>query len=396
MVALVVIFTILSILNSSVSPTLAQDNAKISSYELAPDPLNATYFIEGTIVRLQDGRSEMDITLHSATKIKTDVYANPVYDDLNGDGHKDAALLLIYEPGGSGIFFYVVAALNINGMFQGTNAVLLGDRITPHDLQIRNGVLLAKYADRRPGEPMIAPPSVPSSKYLILKDAQLETIAPLEEDEKVLEGWVTIGHEVRSFQPCLQKKELWLEGDSPALREIMVAYAQVQPNPKLYLALLMVLAGKFGMAPTHGLGAAYEATFLATKLVRVIPGGTCSIKDLVSDSPVLSKGVDFPTRIQQKITFDVTNLDQDGLYGAVNGKRALAYEFCIPDIERYRSQVKHINSTLQCMFESPGRIGCGNHEYLCIGSTQQKNFREVLRELANLPYVTRIHQSFFE
>jgi hypothetical protein len=364
---------------------------------LAPDPLNATYFIEGTTVRLQEGRSEIGITPHSATKIKTAVYAKPVYDDLNGDAREDAALLLIHEPGGSGIFFYVVGALNINGKFRGTNAVLLGDRITPHDLQIRNGVLIAKYTDRRPGEPMIAPPSVPSSKYLILKDAQLETIAPLEEDEKVLEGWVTIGHEVRSFQPCLQKKGLWLQGNSPALAQVIVAYGKVQPHPKLYLPLLMVLAGKIGMAPTHGLGAEYEATFLATQLVQVIPGGTCSIKDIVSDSPMLSEGVDFPTRIQQqKITFDVTNLDQDGLYGAVNGKRALAYEFCIPDIKGYRSQVKHIDSTLQCMFESPGRIGCGNHEYLCIGSTHQKNFREVLRKLAELPYVTRIHQSFFE
>jgi hypothetical protein len=243
---------------------------------------------------------------------------------------------------------------------------------------------------------MIAPPSVRNSKYLILKDAQLESIAPLMEGEQVVEGWVTIGHEVRSFQPCLQKKELWLRGDSPALTQIMVAYGEGLPNPKPYLPLFMVLAGKMALAPTYGFGAEYEAAFIATQLVRVRPGGNCGSKDFVSDSPMQSEGVDVPIGSQQKIMFDLTSLDDEGLYGPPNGKRALSYEFCIPDMMRHRSRVKHIDSTLQCMSESPGRIGCGIYENLCIGSTHQKNFRDVLRELAELPYIARIYQSFFE
>jgi len=63
---------------------------------------------------------------------------------------------------------------------------------------------------------------------------------------------------------------------------------------------------------------------------------------------------------------------------------------------RYKSKVKHINSTLQCMSGSPGRIGCGTYENLCIGSTHQKNFKDVLWGLAELPYITRIDQSFLE
>ena len=62
---------------------------------------------------------------------------------------------------------------------------------------------------------------------------------------------------------------------------------------------------------------------------------------------------------------------------------------------RYQSKVKQSDSTLQCMSESPGRIGCGTYENLCIGSTHKKNFMDVLRELAELPYIARIHQSFF-
>ena len=309
---------------------------------------------------------------------------------------EDAAIFLIHDPGGSGTFFYVAGALNINGKFQGTNAMLLGDRITPRDLQIRNGVLIAKYADRRPGEPMIVPPSILMSKYLILKDDQLQGIAPIGVGDRVVEGRVTIGHEVRSFKPCQQKKELWLRGDSPALSQITVAYGEVRPNPKLYRPLFMVLAGKTAKPPINGFGAEYEAAFIATQLVRVMPDGSCSRESRASNSSGINEGRDFPTRIQEKITFDVASLDQDGLYGSANGKRALSYEFCIPDMERYKSKVKHIDSTLQCMSESPGRIGCGTHENLCIGSTHQKNFRDVLRDLAELTYVTSIDQSFFE
>jgi hypothetical protein len=393
---MVVLVGILTILNGSAFPTPVQENAKNISYEIAADPLNATYSIEGDTIRLQGGRSEIATTPHSAITKKTAVYGKTVYGDLNGDGNEDAAILLIHDPGGSGTFFYVAGALNIHGEFQGTNAVLLGDRITPRDLQIRNGVLITKYADRRPGEPMAATPSVHTSQYLILKDAQLAGIAPLEEGDKIVEGWVTIGHEVRSFKSCLQKKELWLQGDSPALSQIMVAYGEARPNPKLYLPLFMVLAGKTAIPPTHGFGAEYEAAFMATQLVRIMPGGNCSRESRASNSLGINEGMDFPIGSQKKITFDLTSLDDEGLYGTANGKRALSYEFCIPDMERYKSKVKHIDSTLQCMSESPGRIGCGTYENLCIGSTHQKKFREVLRGLAELPYITRIDQSFFE
>ena len=96
------------------------------------------------------------------------------------------------------------------------------------------------------------------AKYLILKNAQLESIVPLEEGEQIVEGWVTIGHEVRSFRPCLQKKEHWLQGDSPALSRIMVAYGEAMPHPRLYLPLFMILAGKTVMPPAEGFGTEYR------------------------------------------------------------------------------------------------------------------------------------------
>ena len=115
----------------------------------------------------------------SATRIRTWVFGEPVWGDLNGDGVEDAALLLVHAPGGSGTFYYVAVALNTNGAYRGTNGVLLGDRIAPQNVSIRNGVVVANYADRRFDESMAVRPSVGKSMYLAMKEGRLgETVLP--------------------------------------------------------------------------------------------------------------------------------------------------------------------------------------------------------------------------
>ena len=48
------------------------------------------------------------------------------------------------------------------------------------------------------------------------------------------------------------------------------------------------------------------------------------------------------------------------------------------------------------MHRARGRIGCRPKELLCIGSTHQPAYLEVLQALSQLPYVARIDQAFFE
>ncbi len=362
-------------------------NAADRLNQAVPDPLNATYLIEGTPVGLTAGRSESPAAPGSAMKMRTAVWRQPVYGDLDGNGDEDAALLLVHNPGGSGTFYYVAAAINVNGRYQGTNAVLLGDRIDPMDMGIRNDAIVINYVDRRPEEPMSAAPSVNKTTVLILKNDKLIEIALLVEGDRIFEGWVTIGHEVRSFEPCFRNQALWLMGHSPAIKEIMAAYRRALPIEKTYRPLFIVLAGKTVGPPDEGFGADYEAAFLATQLVRMAPGENCTSEDFVFDSPI---------SLSQKITFDLSRLDDDGLYGSADAKRALPYEFCIPDTVQNRTEVKRIDPTVTFFAESPGRIGCGTYENLCIGSTHQKDFRRVLKGLAALPYVQRIDESFFE
>lgn len=145
----------------------------------ATDPFNATFIIEGTRICLLNGRFEREAAPGSAMKIKTFVFGKPAYGDIDGDGDEDAAMVIVHDPGGSGTFFYVAAALKVDGAYHGTNGVLLGDRISPQDIKIRNGVVVANYADRRPEESMAITPSIGKSKYLTINNGLLSEIAPL-------------------------------------------------------------------------------------------------------------------------------------------------------------------------------------------------------------------------
>ncbi|MFQ5583837.1 MAG: hypothetical protein ACE5GL_05325 [Calditrichia bacterium] len=97
-----------------------------------------------------------------------------------------------------------------------------------------------------------------------------------------------------------------------------------------------------------------------------------------------------------KIAFDLDRLNEAGLYGPPDGLRALSYEFCIPAREDYADEVKAIDPTIDISAGSPGRVDCSEDQFLCMGNTHQKNFREVLLRLAALPYVDRIEESVFE
>ncbi len=141
---------------------------------ISSDPLNASYLIDGGQIMLKNGQADVGTT-HTA------VFGQPVSGDLNGDGRVDAALILTRDTGGSGTFFYVAAAINTTSGAQGTNAVLLGDRIAPQNINIQDQQIIVNYADRQAGEPMTTPPSMGVSLYLTVDKGELKrTLAPTQ------------------------------------------------------------------------------------------------------------------------------------------------------------------------------------------------------------------------
>ena len=100
--------------------------------------------------------------------------------------------------------------------------------------------------------------------------------------------------------------------------------------------------------------------------------------------------------VWKKVKIDFKQLDENGLSGPANGKVAVNYEFCIPGDEKTWKKVLAIDSTAALYKESKGRSACTDTQWLVIGSTHQKNYQRVLYELASLPFVTRITETFWE
>ncbi|PZV13853.1 MAG: hypothetical protein DCF20_14390 [Pseudanabaena sp.] len=96
---------------------------------------------------------------------------------------------------------------------------------------------------------------------------------------------------------------------------------------------------------------------------------------------------------RDKITIDMASISDDGLIGEGSGVKSIDYEFCISATPSALAEVQRIDPTVQCS-RSRGRIGCQANQYLCIGSTYQKNWRNVLYQLASLDYVKQIAPSW--
>ena len=92
---------------------------------------------------------------------------------------------------------------------------------------------------------------------------------------------------------------------------------------------------------------------------------------------------------------DFHRFDKDGLAGPKDGKISANYEFCIPRSEKYWKQVKKIDPTADRP-GGKGRVACTDKEWMVIGATHQPKFQRVLFELASLPYVKEIQETFYE
>ena len=141
---------------------------------------NGTYFIDNQPITLVNGVSETELAPESTAKQVTSFFGNQVEVDLNADGLLDAAFLLQQSNGGSGVFYYVVAAIKTEDGYSGTNAVFIGDRIAPQSTNIdpnNPSQFIVNYADRNADEPMSSTPTIAVSKTFKYENGSLVEVA---------------------------------------------------------------------------------------------------------------------------------------------------------------------------------------------------------------------------
>lgn len=154
---------------------LVRQAPSTESVEATSDYKSATYLIDGKEIKLVNGLSETEAAPGSATRVVTRYFGNEIRKDLDGDGREDVAFIMTQSSGGSGTFYYVVAALDTPSGYVGSQGLLLGDRIAPQTTQSGEGrVVIVNYADRKAGEDFSVPPSVGKSIWLLLDPSTMQ------------------------------------------------------------------------------------------------------------------------------------------------------------------------------------------------------------------------------
>ena len=153
-------------------------NSSEDTVSVPRDYKNTTYIINNRPVTLVNGFAEVEAAPGSVSKITTRYFGNEIIHDLNDDGRQDIVFLITQDEGGSGVFYYVVAALGTADGHLGSHGFLLGDRIAPQTINIdegkttsgtnRKNVIVVNYAERKQDEPFTTAPSIGKSLWLKL------------------------------------------------------------------------------------------------------------------------------------------------------------------------------------------------------------------------------------
>lgn len=146
---------------------------KIASDTIHPDPSNATFQFDDGPITLKKGTTTTSLTPNGELSQETDLTDNIAYGDLNDDSKNDAAFLLIQTNPGTGVFFNLAAYISGVVNYKGTNAIFLGDRVTPKTISIKNGIITVTYLDRTASEAMTDDPTLLVTKSFVYTNSQL-------------------------------------------------------------------------------------------------------------------------------------------------------------------------------------------------------------------------------
>ncbi len=102
-----------------------------------------------------------------------------------------------------------------------------------------------------------------------------------------------------------------------------------------------------------------------------------------------------PPKGMEKIRFDLKKIDAAGFEGPVDGKREVAYQFCVPNSVERRVEILELDPTAHFESEVAGRAGCTSDEILVHARTGAPYWRGRLEAVAALPYVKSIRRTPF-
>lgn len=128
----------------------------------------ATYILDGAWVPLERG-VHIDRDIRTNLAVRTWLSDVTVFGDVNDDGVKDAAVIVLRHTGGAEIFSYLSVLITKDGAPQAIPGLLLGNRVEVRSLSIVDGIVWLTIVDRSANDAFGNLPAI--ERYLRFKVA---------------------------------------------------------------------------------------------------------------------------------------------------------------------------------------------------------------------------------
>lgn len=106
------------------------------------------------VVKLQEGQFKSGSSPEDYLDVRLIKVA---LGDLNGDGLKDAGVILTISGGGSGTFYELTAMISQGNSFSQAESILLGDRVMIHSFNIESQGIVLDMVVHRESDPSCCP-----------------------------------------------------------------------------------------------------------------------------------------------------------------------------------------------------------------------------------------------
>lgn len=219
-------------------------------------------------VTLTDGKWEGEPFVEGGTSFPAVYLSTHLVSrgDLDGDGSDETAAVIVTTTGGSGSFFYLVLLREAGGELIHFATRLLGDRVRARSLEIRDGGIDLVSIEAGESDPACCPTRRVERRFALDGDTIVVERENRSGPVERLFGFLTWGHESRSFRSCSGDREGWAIDvmKNVALDEL---YDEFASEP--YAPVFMDIEGRWFEAPDTGFAADYEEAIEITAVHRV-------------------------------------------------------------------------------------------------------------------------------
>lgn len=188
------------------------------------------------------------------------------YGDMNGDGSLETAAIIVTTSGGTGSFFNLVVFSEIDSGLEQVANRFLGDRLRIRSLEIVDGSLRMVSIEHGTDDAMCCPTQRIDREFTLagsgLELASETLSGPLERAW----GYLTWGHESRSFKTCSGDREGWVI-DEVSRQSIADLYEEFATEP--YAPVFFDVEGRWVDTPDAALAEDFAAAFEITDIFRV-------------------------------------------------------------------------------------------------------------------------------